>query len=69
MVTIYDMVTGELVAADSRRDCPAPPAEAEAQAWLAPRLEPVGADCSTSAHRALPPDLAAADLAAFLARQ
>lgn len=72
MVTIYDMVTGELVAADNHRDVPPPPAAAagnQAQAWLAPRLEPVCATSSGSTAPTLPPDLAATELAAFLARQ
>jgi hypothetical protein len=68
MVTIFDMVTGEIIADDShdagetRR-----PQHAEAS-LIAPRLQTVEEASSTEQQPGMPADLADADIGAFLGR-
>lgn len=71
MVTIFDMVTGEILA-DEAPATPAAPLDAagqEEQALLMPRLQPVETNHESTDRATLPADLAGVNAAVFVASQ
>jgi hypothetical protein len=71
MVTIFDMVTGELIHSDAptKTEQTAQPAEAE-QALIAPRLQTVEeAAAGEARQRGMPADMLRFDIASFLDAQ
>lgn len=71
MVTIYDMVTGELIHSDTGTEAaPLPSQAAQHPALLAPRLQTVEeAKASEAKHPGMPMDLAQRNIDAFIADQ
>ena len=70
MVTIFDMVTGEIIADDShsKTTTEAKPQHAEAS-LIAPRLQTVEEASSTATQPGMPADLAEADIGSFIGHQ